>query len=334
VTFAAPWALWFLLLLPVIGWRLVGPGRAGSAAATYPDMRLIGRLFSLRGTLARWLPWLTLPILACLILAFARPQALAGVREIGGQGVDIMLTLDISGSMHAEDFKPKDRFTVARDVLRQFIDQAGANRLGLVVFAGKAFTQCPLAADHKIVAQLLDRVKIGMLEDGTAIGMAIATAANRLQASKARSKVIILLTDGVNNRGEIDPLSAAQAAGTLGIKIYAVGVGKQGGAPLPVPDPIFGSRYLRDAQGRVIMAKPDEETLKKIAAATKGQYFRATDADTLRQIYAQIDKMEKSEFTGRRERQYHELYARFLWPAFVLLLLQFLLSTTWLRKAP
>ncbi|MBU0607191.1 MAG: VWA domain-containing protein [Armatimonadetes bacterium] len=337
MSFADPWVLLLLLLLPVLGWRLARPGKAGSAVVAYPDLRLTAvRRRSVRPWLARQLPWVRLPALALLIVACARPQAPAGVREIGGAGIDIMLVLDISGSMQAEDFKPKNRFTVAREVLREFVSKAGANRLGLVVFSAKAFTQCPLAADHQIVSQLLERVQMGMLkEDGTAIGMAIATAAHRLAASQARSKVIILLTDGVNNRGEVDPPTAAEAAAALGVKIYTIGVGKEGGAPVPVPGSAFGPRYLTDPRsGRVLMTKLDEPMLKKIAQVTGGKYFRATDAEALRQIYDQIDKMEKSEFTAKRERRFTELFGRYARWGLGLLLLQAVLGATWLRKAP
>ncbi|MEN6306058.1 MAG: VWA domain-containing protein, partial [Armatimonadia bacterium] len=195
MTFANPYAfLLLILLLPMIWW-LVRNSRESTAVAGYPDLRLLGpRRANLRLFLARYWPWLRLPALVLLIVALARPQVSAGVKETSGAGIDIMLALDISGSMQAEDFKPKNRFTVAREVLREFISQAGANRLGLVVFAGQAFTQSPLAADHTIVSQLLESVEMGMLQDGTAIGMAIATASSRMQASKAHSKVIILLT--------------------------------------------------------------------------------------------------------------------------------------------
>ena len=335
MTFANPWAFLLLLLVPVIGWRLARPGKVGSTFAVYPDLRLLGtRGRGLRPFLAAHLSWLRLAALVLLIFAMARPQVSAGVKETGGQGIDIMLCMDISGSMQAEDFKPKNRFAVAREVLREFISQAGANRLGLVVFAGTAFTQSPLASDHQIVSQLLERVNLGMLEDGTAIGMAIATAANRLQASQAKSRVIILLTDGVNNRGEIDPPTAAQAAAALGIKIYTIGVGKEGGAPVPIVDPVFGKRYLTDENGQIVMTKLDEDTLKKIASLTHGQYFRATDAEALRKIYQQIDQMEKSEFVTKRERKYNELFPKFAWPGMALLLVQFVLGATWLRKAP
>lgn len=335
MTFASPYYLLALLLIPVIGWRLARPGKPGSALSAYPDLRLLGgKGQGLRPFLARHLPWLRLAALVLLIFGMARPQVSAGLKETGGQGIDIMLCLDISGSMQAEDFRPKNRFVVAREVLREFISQAGANRLGLVIFSGQAFTQSPLASDHEIVSQLLERVNLGMLEDGTAIGMAIATAANRLQASQAKSKVIILLTDGVNNRGEIDPPTAAEAAAALGIKIYTIGVGKEGGAPIPVPDPLIGRGYMRDKNGNVMLAKPDEATLRKIADLTHGQYFRATDGEALRKIYQQIDAMEKAEYITKRERKYEELQARFVWPGLLLLLAQFVLGATWLRKAP
>lgn len=334
MTFAYPWALVGLALLPVLGWWLARAVSAQSARVTYSDLRLLKRGTSGRVLAARALPWLRLPALALLILAVARPQTPAGFQQSGDLGIDIMLVLDISGSMTAEDFRPKNRFEVAREVLQEFIKQAGVHRLGLVVFSAKAFTQCPLAADHAIVSQLLDRVHIGMIEDGTAIGMAIATAAQRLEASKAKSKVIILLTDGVNNRGEIDPPTAAEAAASLGIKIYAIGVGREGGAPIPVPDPLFGKRYARNQAGQILMTKLDEPMLKKIAATTGGQYFRATDADALRRIYAQIDKMEKTQFAGKRERRFDEQFARFAWPGLWLLVVQLVLGATWLRKSP
>ncbi len=335
--FANPWALILLAVLPILGWKMWRPARPGSASILYSDIGLLSlpKRGRLRPWLAQKLPWLRLPALALLIVALARPQIPAGIREIGGAGVDIMLVLDISGSMQAEDFRPHNRFYVAKSVVGDFIERAGANRLGLVIFAGRAFTQCPLTTDHQIVKQLLQDVHLGMLEDGTAIGMAIATAAHRLQASSARSKVMILLTDGVNNRGEIDPPTAAEAAAALGIKIYTIGVGRPGGAPVPVPDPIWGRRYLVDPRtGQPVKTQLDEAVLKKIAQITGGQYFRATDADALRQIYAQIDKMEKSAFTAKRERRYQEAFGKYAAWGLALLAFQTILATTWLRKAP
>lgn len=330
-----PLALLLLLALPFIAWKMIRPGTSGSAVALYPDMELFGeKHHSMRTAMVALLPWLRIAAFALMIIALARPQVLSGARDITGTGVDIMLVLDISGSMRAEDFRPHNRFHVAREVMQDFISEAGANRLGLVIFAGKAFTQCPLTADHSIVAELLDKVYIGQLEDGTAIGMAIAAAANRLQHSPAKSKLMILLTDGQNNRGEIDPATAAEAAAALGIKIHVIGVGRPGGAPVPIADPVMGSRYMRDAEGNLLAAGLDEETLKDIAQRTNGQYFLATDAQTLRKIYQDIEKMEKTEYVGRRDREYTEVFPRFLWPGLMLWLMQWLLGATWLRKAP
>ncbi|MFP3903591.1 MAG: vWA domain-containing protein, partial [Armatimonadota bacterium] len=300
-----------------------------------PDLSLVrNRLRSLRATAAKILPVFRTIALILLVIGLARPQMATGVRRAAGAGIDIVLTLDISSSMLAEDFEPKNRFHVAREVLADFIKNAGPNRLGLVVFAGQAFTQAPLTSDHEMVSKLLDEVDMNMLEDGTAIGMAIATAANRLRNSEARSKVIILLTDGENNRGEIDPVTAARAANSLGIRIYAIGVGKPGGAPVPNPNQGFGQpRYIRGPDGQPLLTKLDEETLQKVAAEA-GQYFRATDAGALRTIYRQIDQMEKSQYLGSPQMEYKQLYGRFVWPALIILVAVFLLDCTLLRKVP
>jgi Ca-activated chloride channel family protein len=270
--------------------------------------------------MARNAPLLQIVALALLVIGLARPQVPVGVKRVSGAGIDIVLTLDISGSMGAEDMGSKSRVAAAKEVLADFIAKAGANRLGLVVFAQQAFTQAPLTADHHMVTDLLKDVDIGMLEDGTAIGMAIATAANRLRNSEAKSKVIILLTDGANNAGEIDPVTAARAADALGVKIYAIGFGSAEAARMATGTPGAG-------------AELDEDTLREVAGDT-GEYFRATDEEALRDIYAQIDAMEKSEYLGSKQVEYRQLYGRFVWPALMLLALQFFLTSTWLRKAP
>ena len=217
---------------------------------------------------AALLPWLRLAAFVLLVLALARPQTQAAVEQDAGQGIDIMLTMDISGSMLAEDFEPKNRFVVAQETLERFANETQNDRLGLVIFARQAFTQCPLTLDHEMVAQLIRQVQQGMIDDGTAVGMAIATAAHRLRESKAKSKVIILMTDGMNNSGKIDPLTAAKAAAALGIRIYAIGVGKEGGAPIPLYRGVLGKQYDRNPDGTLKLTEVDEETLKKVAATT------------------------------------------------------------------
>lgn len=323
MSFAYPWVLLGLPVVVYLGLRQVRPLHDGSGRLLYSDARIVAAATgSLRARLGRHLPVLRTIAVILLVIGLAGPQVPVGVKRTAGAGIDIMLVLDISGSMKAADMGPQSRFEMARSVISDFITGAGQNRLGLVVFAREAFTQAPLTADHALVRQLLDDVYLGMLPDGTAIGMAIATAAARLTTSDASSKVIILLTDGANNAGEVEPVTAARIAASLGIKIYAIGVGRQ--AVFDVFSPIAGHRQT---------AELDEETLKNIAAEA-GQYFIATDAAALRDIYAEIDRMEKSEYEGPTQIEHRQLYGRFVWPGLVILLGQLLLGGTWLRKAP
>jgi len=243
------------------------------------------------------------------------------------EGIDIIIALDISSSMLAEDFHPKNRIVAAKEVGKEFISGRKSDRIGLVVFAGESYTQCPLTLDYDMVKEFMDRVDVGAIEDGTAIGMAIATGLNRLRESKVKSKIIILLTDGQNNRGEIDPLTAAQAATPLSVKIYTIGVGSEGMAPYPVQTP-FGVRYQN------MEVKIDEELLKQVASITGGKYFRATDADKLREIYRIIDQMEKTEIEVKEYRSYTELFLPYALAALGLLTLELLLISTRLRKIP
>ncbi|MGD9496443.1 MAG: VWA domain-containing protein [Armatimonadota bacterium] len=331
---ASPWWLLLLLGLPAIGLLLRRPGDAHAGAMLYPDLRPLPLRRTVRAAAARALPWLSVLALGLLIVAMARPRRLQEVVAVASEGIDIVLTLDISGSMQAEDFQPRNRFTVAREVLEQFIAGTRGDRLALVIFAGKAFTQCPLTLDYDMLTQLLGQVELGMIEDGTAIGMAIATGAARLEQSKAASRIIILLTDGMNNAGAIDPLTAAKAAAAIGVKVYAVGVGSEEGALIPVDDPIFGRTYARNPDGSYQRTKMDEEALRAIAAVGGGKYFRAADPDALRQIYEEIRRLEKSRFETTEYHRYEEMAGLFLWPATLLLALQALLSCTWLRKVP
>lgn len=262
------------------------------------------------------------------IVALARPQKVTAEREYDTKGVDIIIALDISGSMLAEDFKPENRLLVAKQEAIKFIHGRENDRIGLVVFARKAFTQCPLTLDYEVLIRLLEDVQIGMIADGTAIGMGIATAVNRLRGSTAKSKVIILITDGENNAGNIDPITAAELAKTFGVKVYTIGVGKGGLVPFPVNDPLFGKRYV---QAEVEI---DEMTLKRIADISGGLFFRARDPQSLAEIYEKINRLEQTEIKIKEYRSYDELFHLFLVPALWLLIIEIVLSRTWLLKVP
>ena len=332
--FAQPWWLLLLALIPVVGWMLRRPGDEGSGGMSYPAIRALGRPVTARVRASRALPWITVIALTILIVAMARPRTLQEVVEVSSEGIDIVLALDISGSMRARDFPPDNRFEVAKRVLTRYVERSQHDRLGLVIFAGKAFTQCPLTLDHDMLLRLLEDVEIGMVEDGTAIGMAIATAAARLERSEAESRVIILLTDGRNNTGAIDPITAAKAAGAIGVKIYAVGVGSTEGARMPIDDPVFGRTYAHDPEGDLDRTAIDEESLREVARLSGGQYFSAADPETLDNIYEQIRTLEKSRFETTEYRRYQELAGPLILSALGLLALQVLLSCTWLRKIP
>jgi Ca-activated chloride channel family protein len=262
-----------------------------------------------------------------MIIALARPQTSESGSSSTTRGIDIVLALDISGSMLARDFSP-DRIAAAKEVAAGFINDRQNDRIGLVIFAGESFTQSPLTTDKATLLNLLSRVQIGIVEDGTAIGNGLATAVNRLRESGATSKVIILLTDGVNNAGQIAPVTAAEIAQSLGIKVYTVGVGTRGNAPYPA----------RDAWGNTVMVSMpveiDEQILTDIAAATGGQYFRATDRGSLQAIYDQINTLETSTIETNNFTRHNELFGMFTLWAFLLLVAEFLLRTLYLRQIP
>jgi len=261
-----------------------------------------------------------------LTVALARPQSTSKGENVNTEGIDIVLATDISGSMLAEDFHP-NRIEAAKRVATEFIDGRPNDRIGLVIFSGESFTQCPLTLDHSVVKTLLSQVKSGMIEDGTAIGMGLATAISRLQESKAKSRVIILLTDGVNNMGSIDPLTAAGIAQTFGIRVYTIGVGAMGNAPYPVQTP-FGIQY------QTIPAEIDEALLQKIADQTGGKYFRATDNRTLKTIYEEIDRLEKTKIEVTQFQHHKEEFYGAAMFAGLFLLLEVSLSQTLFRKIP
>jgi Ca-activated chloride channel homolog len=329
IRFAQPYFL-LLLLIPV-AYLVIFYLRKylRPPVMAYSDTKLLGRpKLTIRIIIYKALPILTAMGLALTAIAAARPQAGHGQQETYTEGVDIMLVLDISGSMQAEDFKPDNRLTVAKDVIRNFIKGRHGDRIGLVVFARQAFTQCPLTNDYELLIRFLDQVKFGMVDDGTAIGLALATAANRLEDSDAKSKIIILLTDGVNNAGQIDPITAAKALAALHIKTYTIGAGKEGMVDFPVNDPLFGKRYVR------MKSEIDEDVLKEVASLTGGRFFRATNSQALQEIYDEISQMEQTKIEVKEYYKYEELFMPFLRWGLMLLGLALAAGVTVIRSAP
>lgn len=275
---------------------------------------------------------LRITVIILIILALARPQAGREETKISTEGIDIVLAVDVSGSMQAEDFeiegKRQNRLYVVKDVVKDFIKGRENDRISMVVFGGRAYTQCPPTLDYGVLLQFLKKVEIGMIEDGTAIGSAIGTSINRLKETDSKSKVIILLTDGRSNTGEIDPITAAQIAKTLNMKIYTIGAGTKGLAPFPTRD-FFGNKVLKP-----IKIEVDDDMLSEIATMTGGLYFRATNTQSLKKIYAQIDKLEKTKTEVTQYTEYNELFYYFVLPALFLFLIEILLSNTRLRRIP
>jgi len=266
--------------------------------------------------------------LIIFILALTRPQELSYFEKENKKGIDILIALDISGSMASVDFKPKNRLEVAKDVISDFIKKRSTDRLGLVIFAGTSYTKCPLTIDYDMLEYFLKVTQLGELEDGTALGMALATSVNRIRTSKSKTRIIILLTDGINNRGEIDPKDAAKIAKDFNVKVYTIGVGTRGKAPYPVTD-AFGRK-----QEIMVDVEIDEELLKQIANDTGGLYFRATDKEQLKSIFDEIDRWEKTEISTKRFYKAKELYLYFILAALALLFLAEFAKRTILRSLP
>jgi Ca-activated chloride channel family protein len=284
-----------------------------------------------RGVRARtgWVPSaVRLLAVTLAVVALAQPRVANTKEIVEGEGIDIALVLDISGSMRALDFQPDDRLAVAKRVLHQFIDGRKQDRIALVVFAAKAFTQCPLTLDYGVLHRFLDEVRIGLIDDGTAIGLGVATGVKRLARSEAKSKVLILVTDGVNNVPTVDPVTAAEAARSLQVKIYAVGVGKEGLAPYPVDHPVLGRQYTQ------IETQIDEELMTRIAQQTGGQYFRAQDSESLHSIFQVIDELEKTKVETTIYTNYRQLASLFLLPAALLLVAEAILLASVYRVLP
>lgn len=325
-----PWLLALLLLAPLVLWAV---RRQRPATLRYPLLEAVRAVGPGARTRWRWLSSaLRLLAFILLVIALARPQLGKASSQVSTEGIDILLSVDISGSMLAEDFtvagQRANRLQALKSVVRQFLEKRPGDRVGLVLFAARPYTQAPLTLDHGWLLQNLDRAEVGLIEDGTAVGSGLATAVSRLEASDAKSKIVILLTDGQSNAGKVTPLTAAEAAKALGYKVYTIGVGTQGVAPYPATD-MFGNKVYRPMPVDI-----DEETLKKVAEITGGKYFRATDTPSLEQIYAEIDQLEKSPYQGLQYLEYDELYVWLVLPAFLLLALESVLSATWLRVLP
>ncbi|MFI5237807.1 MAG: VWA domain-containing protein [Ignavibacteriales bacterium] len=327
MTFAYPWVLYFLLIIPVmIAWYIF-KGMKVQTSIKYSSLNIFKDVPSTIREKLRHIP-IAVRMLATglLIIALARPQSFSSGENVSTEGIDIAMVLDISGSMLAEDLKP-NRLEAAKSVIDDFVKGRTSDRIGLVIFSREAFTQCPLTIDYSVLRNLLLDIRTGMLEDGTAIGNGIANGVNRLKDSDAKSRIIILLTDGVNNAGEVDPVSAAEISKTFGIRIYTIGVGTRGEAPYPVQTP-FGTRY------QMVPVEIDEPLMTKIAEITGGQYFRATNNRALKEIYSKIDKLEKTKIEITSYKNASEKYHSWLWLGLILLFVEMGLSKTILRKLP
>ncbi len=328
--FKDPWFFLLLILIPLLIYRHFRLQHGKVRFSSIDDLEQIS---------PSWAIWARhgLLLLRCiavlfLVIALARPQKGKVETKITTEGIDIILAVDVSGSMLAEDFqldgKHRNRLYVVKDVVRDFIEGRQNDRIGIIAFAGRPYTLCPLTLDYGWLIQQLARAEIGMIEDGTAIGSAIATSTNRLRSSDAKSRIVILLTDGRNNAGRIDPITAADAASVLNVKIYTIGAGTKGLAPYPTRD-FFGNTVYRQVKIEI-----DDDSLRKIAQKTEGTYFRATDTDSLRSIYKEIDEMEKTEIESTEFLEYREFYPYLLILALIVFVGEIILANTRLRRLP
>lgn len=327
MTFHNPeYLLGLLVLIPVIYWyfRELHKSDASLQISSHRNLGSFGKSLRLR---LLHLPFvLRVLAITLIVIAIARPQATNSWRTENTEGIDIVITLDVSGSMLAEDFRP-NRLEASKSVANEFILSRPNDNIGLVLFAGKSFTQCPLTTDHAVLINLFNSINYGIIEDGTAIGLGLANAVNRLKDSQAKSKVVILLTDGDNNRGDIAPISAGELAKTFGIRVYTIGVGSHGKVNIPIQTPL-GKQYQQ------MESAFDEKPLEEIAQMTGGKYFRATNNEKLRSIYQEIDQMEKTKINVREYNKKYEEYFIFALAGFFLLILEMLLRHAYLRKMP
>jgi Ca-activated chloride channel homolog len=327
ITFANPKLFFLLLLIPaIVAWYWYKQRNNHASVQLSNIAGLLKAPKSWRHYF-RHLPFvLRMLVIALLIVVLARPQAVNSGKNVSVEGIDIIVALDISGSMLAQDLSP-DRLGAAKKVSKEFINGRPNDRIGMVVFSAESFTQCPLTTDHKVLTNLMEGMQSGMIQDGTAIGLGLATAVNRLKDSKAKSKVIILLTDGVNNAGSVSPSTAAEIAKSFGIRVYTIGVGTRGKAPYPVQT-MFG------IQMQPMDVQIDEDMLTSVAKLTNGRYFRATDNKSLSDIYSEIDKLEKTKLQEYSYSKRSEEFWKFALAALVLFIAEFVLRHTWLRTLP
>ena len=329
ITFANKELRWLFLVIPVIiVWYIFKQKNSNAELRTSSLNGLESLKPSFKEYLRHFLIILRLAVISLLILVLMRPQSRSSYKDVKTEGIDIILTLDISTSMLAKDFKP-NRLEAAEELAAKFIDSRPNDRIGLVIFSGESFTQCPLTSDHAVIKNLLKGIKLGVLQDGTAIGNGLATSVTRIKDSKAKSKVVILLTDGVNNQGSVAPITAAEIAKAFGVRVYTIGLGTRGKALSfagVYPDGSYAYEYAD--------VDIDEKTMTEIADMTGGQYFRATDNDKLKEIYKEIDRLEKTIFEEKNFTNKSEHFLPFAIAAAILLLLEFLLKNTILKSIP
>ena len=326
--FMHPYFLILLLALPLLWWYKYKRAVNKTVKLKLPHVSSFTKVETWKTKLNSVLPYLKILAIAALIIALARPRSILKEEEVKAEGIDIMLVMDLSSSMLARDFDP-NRLEVSKQTAIEFIEKRPYDRIGLVVFAGESFTQSPLTTDHRIVKDFLNSLESGTLEDGTAIGMGLASAVNRLKTSESDSKVVILLTDGVNNKGYIKPMTAAEIAKELNVKVYTIGVGTMGNALSPVSKRLDG-RYIFD----IARVEIDEELLTEISKLTGARYYRATDENSLAQIYSEIDALEKTEIEVKVYKKYSEEFRFFLLIGFIALAVEWLLRNSILKRFP
>ena len=325
--FYHPWFLLLLLLIPLLWW-LKNFRLEAAPRFRMPHASSVDTITTFKTVLLKILPYLKYIGLASLVIALARPRGILSEEEVKAEGIDIILVMDLSSSMLAQDFKP-DRLTVSKEMAKRFIDKRQYDRIGLVLFAGESFTQSPLTTDHKVLKEFMSNIESGMLEDGTAIGMGLASAVNRLKDSEAESKVVILLTDGVNNAGYIKPMTAAEIAKQIGVKVYTIGVGSMGNALSPISRRNNGQYVFGLSRVEI-----DEDLLTEISTLTGGKYYRATNERNLERIYAEIDVLEKTEIQTSVMTKYTEEFRKFLLFGLALILIDWILRNTLLKTLP